>query len=285
MNRSLTGTEANLVVYFRCDEGTGSTLSDSAPASPNVIGTLTGNTAFVFPGVVPFPWPGVSCDSGAGACQTCIAVNGQLDSNTPVLLQSLGFFSPPSLCSPPRPCPGTDPDTAGQPVPTASHSFLNSSTNNLCITAQLHFGCTNPLTYTLGAVAYLGANSPGDPCVNYLGDCGFDGSQPFSFNVPAGASFTVLVSARATNIVCDTYTLELFGAPCPPPLLAISRESAPSRVRLDWSTAYPGWTAQGAPNVIGTYSDLGLVPAILNGRYVLTNLPAPSSGFFRLRQP
>ncbi|HXJ44824.1 MAG TPA: LamG-like jellyroll fold domain-containing protein, partial [Bryobacteraceae bacterium] len=50
MTISLTGAEANLVTYFRCDEGAGSVLGDSASTSPNPIGRLTNGVAFVFPG-------------------------------------------------------------------------------------------------------------------------------------------------------------------------------------------------------------------------------------------
>ena len=47
MNRSLTGTEAGLVVYYRCDEGAGTALADSAPANPVNHGTLVNGTAWV----------------------------------------------------------------------------------------------------------------------------------------------------------------------------------------------------------------------------------------------
>src|SRR5262249_22520776 len=67
MTRSLTGTEPNLVTYFRCDEGRGSILTDSAPASPNRNGTLTNGVSFVLSDRGPFTLPGgPACDSGGG---------------------------------------------------------------------------------------------------------------------------------------------------------------------------------------------------------------------------
>jgi len=71
----------------------------------------------------------------------------------------------------------------------------------------------------------------------------------------------------------------------PPPRLAIGREAAPQNVRIHWSTAYPGWIAQSARKVTGTYTKVPLVPIMVNGRFALTNLPATSNGFFRLREP
>ena len=54
MNRSLTGVEPNLVAYYRCDEGSGTTLEDGAPADPNHSGELTNGVVFVPSGVHPF---------------------------------------------------------------------------------------------------------------------------------------------------------------------------------------------------------------------------------------
>ena len=83
-----------------------------------------------------------------------------------------------------------------------------------------------------------------NPCGNYLGDTGADGTQPFSFRVPPKTNFVILVSTRDTNVVCDRYTLELFGLPCPPPALHIAKDTVPNKVLLQWSTASPGFTLQ-----------------------------------------
>jgi autotransporter-associated beta strand protein len=53
MNRSLTGSEPGLVVYYRCDETNGTSLADSAPASPNISGALTNGAASVLSGALP----------------------------------------------------------------------------------------------------------------------------------------------------------------------------------------------------------------------------------------
>ena len=288
MNRSLTGTESGLLVYFRCDEGSGNILTDSAPASPSVTDTLTNGAAFVFPGVVPFPAPGVDCGSGGGACESCLVAGGQFVPNTPALLQSLIFNSEPSICYPAKRCPGVDPDTIGVPVPTIAHSFSNNTTNELCVTAQLHLACASPVPYSLGAVAYLGTNSPSDPSVNYLGDTGFDGTKPFAFRVPAGSNFVILVSARATNILCDTYTVEVLGAPCPPPTLSIVQDSAPNNGRLEWSSAYPDFHLQSVNSLDGaqpySFTNVQAIPVLVAGKFNVTNGTAAPRQFFRLKK-
>jgi hypothetical protein len=53
LNRSLTGTELGLLLYYRCNETNGVSLADSAPASPNNSGTLLNGVASVLSGALP----------------------------------------------------------------------------------------------------------------------------------------------------------------------------------------------------------------------------------------
>lgn len=53
LNRSLTGTEPGLVLYYRCEETNSAPLVDSAPASPNPGGTLLNGVASVLSGALP----------------------------------------------------------------------------------------------------------------------------------------------------------------------------------------------------------------------------------------
>jgi len=272
------------VTYFRCDEGGGSVLTDSAPASPNPSGALANGAEFVLSDRGPFTIPGgPACDSGGGACESCFVVSGTFTTNTPTLSGPLDATGSPSLCSPARSCPG--PFVLPLLVPFIQHTFTNTSGAQACVTAQLRFDCPAAPGSGLHVAAYLGFVDTNDPCLNYLGDSGGDGTAAFSFLAPAGSNIVILVTQRAENVGCDNYTLELFGLSCPPPVLTIAREAAPQRVRVDWSTAYPGWAAQSAINVNGTYTNVPLPPVILNGRYALTNLPATNNAFFRLHGP
>jgi autotransporter-associated beta strand protein len=53
LNRSLTGAESALVAYYRCNEKSGTSLADSAPAPPNNSGVLNSGAAFVLSGALP----------------------------------------------------------------------------------------------------------------------------------------------------------------------------------------------------------------------------------------
>lgn len=227
-----------------------------------------------------------ACQRTTGGCESCFTVSGQFTTNRPPLLRSLNFIGGPSLCFPPKRCPETNVFTDRVAVPYLTHTFTNSTTNELCLTARLRPACLVPATNALAAVAYLGGNDPHDPCVNYLGDTGADGTQPFSFRVPPMTNFMLLVNARATNVVCPNYTLEVFGLPCPPPTLHIARDATPDKVLLQWSTANPGFTLQSAgafgASSADVFSNRLESVGIANGRYTVTNASTQPRQFYRL---
>src|SRR5262249_48627697 len=90
MTHSLTGTEPGLITYFRCDEGGGGVLTDSASATPNPSGALANGVEFVLSDRGPFTSPdGPACDSGGGECESCFVASGIFTTNTPTLLSPL----------------------------------------------------------------------------------------------------------------------------------------------------------------------------------------------------
>jgi autotransporter-associated beta strand protein len=227
---------------------------------------------------------GEDCTHPTGGCESCFVVSGQFTTNTPALARPLNFIGGPSTCFPLKRCPEMTNGNLKTPVPYITHMFTNSSTNEVCVTAQLRFGCAGAPTNVLGAIAYLGTNDYHDPCVNYLGDTGVDGTQPFSFRVPAATNFIVLVSARATNAVCDTYSMELFGLPCPPPSLRIAKGASASEVLLQWSSAYPDYRLQAtnACHSPGPFGDVTIPPVLVDGLYTVTNSAPGPRTFYRL---
>jgi hypothetical protein len=128
---------------------------------------------------------------------------------------------------------------------------------------------------------------PSNPATNYLGDIG-QGGPPyptFSFQVPPDTNFTLVVTAQAINLVCNNCTLQLFGLPCPPPVLAITNDTIPATVRVHWSTAFPGFTAQQSGTTIkGTFTNIIQSPVILNSRYSITNIHVVTNQFYRLKK-
>jgi autotransporter-associated beta strand protein len=231
------------------------------------------------------PVAGLDCTHPTGPCQSCTVVSGQFTPGSPLMVQPLYFVGAPSLCYPAKLCPGPDPGSNLPPVRYVTHSFTNSTTNMLCVTANLQFNCPAAPTNALGVAAYLGNFDPNQPCSGYLGDLGQGGPPylPFSFQVPPASSFVIVVDARTTNLVCDSYAVELFGLLCPAPTLAIERAPIPGTVSLDWSSAYPGWTAQQEGRLGTSFVDIAQAPTIVAGRYSITNIRTITNEFYRLR--
>jgi len=286
MSRSLAGTEPGLVTYFRCDEGSGSTLTDLAPASPNRNGTLTAGAAFVFPGVVPFG--DIDC-RGGGACESCFVVSGQFDTNALETVRRLTATGLPSVCDPPKPCPGFD-EFPDAPVRHVLHHFTNNTPNELCVTAQLRYDCPGTPPGSVGVAAYLGEFRINQPCSSFLGDDGASGppAPPFSFRVPPQTNFILVVTARTTNLLCDAYALELFGLPCPPPTLHIVRDNVPDKVLLQWSSAYPGFRLESTTSLNGPdlqpFTTIGMPPVLSGGKFAVTNAMVAPRQFYRLEK-
>jgi autotransporter-associated beta strand protein len=232
------------------------------------------------------PVSGNDCSHPTGPCDSCNVVAGAFTTNTPATALPLYFVGAPSICYPPKSYPGTNPAPLIVATPYLTHSFTNATTNLLGVTALLNFNCPAAPTNALGVAAYLGQFNASNPANGYLGDIG-QGGPPypaFSFQVPPGTNFTIVVMAQ-TNLLCDSYSLELFGLPCPPPVLAIQPEATPAKVRVHWSSAYPGYTAQQSGRLVGAaFTNVIQSPVILNSRYSLTNLPALTNQFYRLKK-
>jgi hypothetical protein len=214
-------------------------------------------------------------------------VSGQFAPNAP---QSARFLSPGGLrsaCDPPKPCPGFLESTVS-PLRYVLHHFTNSTAAELCVTAQMRIGCPNPLPSAFGVAAYAGEFLSNQPCANYLGDDGAFGAvpPPFSFRVPPRTNFLIVVTALTGEPVCENYTLELFGLPCPPPRLDIAKDTTPEKVRLQWSSAYPDYRLQSVNALAGAgalpFAPVPSAPVLLNGKYTHSNEIAAPRQFFRL---
>jgi hypothetical protein len=85
------------------------------------------------------------------------------------------------------------------------------------------------------------------------------------------------------RLLCDRYTLELFGLPCPPPTLHIAKQA--TNALLHWSSAYPDYRLQIVNSLNGTpppFLFASNAPALLNGGYIVTNALTGPHQFFRL---
>jgi hypothetical protein len=61
--------------------------------------------------------------------------------------------------------------------------------------------------------AYLGTYNPANVCQNYVADLGASPPPPgtYSFTVPAGATFVVVVNETTPGGGCAAYTLDVTG--------------------------------------------------------------------------
>lgn len=234
-----------------------------------------------------------TCSDGGGECESCLAsVAGTLTGSSPTLAERMTRNGVSSGCGNPKDCPGTT--FGANPFHYSIHEFTNNGPAT-CVTVMLNVPCAAS-TNQLHSSAYLTSFNPSDLCANYLGDSGTsvaDGSLGYSFQVGAGAKFVVVVNETnpsGPNQGCGDYTLDLYGLPCPPPVLDIARTDTANRVRLSWSTAYPGYVLRGRNNFnnippqIFTDGDFGFTDPIniINGRYVLTNTVPGSLRFYEL---
>ena len=142
------------------------------------------------------------------------ATSGQ---QTGRLLNGLGNIT----CGSSNPCSLNTPDGSRT---FDAYTFVNPGATACVTVAFTMTGCS--LGQAMQFSARLGSFDPANPCSNYLGDggAGFSGASDnsFSFNVPAGQNFVVVVNendpAGATGCA---YTLTITGiscevVPCPP---------------------------------------------------------------------
>jgi hypothetical protein len=137
------------------------------------------------------------------ACQDVlcddIVVNGSLGLGSPDFPSVSGQQTPARLfrdgiastCAAPKACPG--PFGAGS-FTFDAYTFTNESSDTQCVTVQYrpNVGCG----VNAHAIVYLNSFSPTNLCLNYLADVGSSDDLDFSFEVPAGANFVVVIAAN-----------------------------------------------------------------------------------------
>jgi hypothetical protein len=137
------------------------------------------------------------------------------------------------------------------------------------------------------AVAYLNYYDTNNVCLDYLADTGY--SPPilnsFSFQVPAGATFVVVVNESYGGSGCPAYKLIVSGLPCPRPVVAI--DPLPNKVRLHWPTWAGGYLLDASTNAaLTSWNVVTNEPIAAGGSLTVTNnTPAPPTKFYRLRKP
>jgi hypothetical protein len=230
-----------------------------------------------------------ACPDGGGQCVNCFgSIPGTLQSDIVInrpLLRNL-----PTVCGSTSVCPGfVHPPGSYRYV---VHTFTNLQPSDACVTVALGVSCPQlgGNTNQLQATAFLTA-APANVCSYYLGDTGrgiAGNASSFSFTVSAGAVFSVLVTEVGSMRGCDTYTLDVYGLPCPPPRLNIARGPDPTKVRLSWSSGYPAFHLQRTPSIDRPpplpFSDVLAPPLVIGSDYMVTGVADANDEYFRLKK-
>jgi len=145
-------------------------------------------------------------------------INGRLGSGSPdypsvsgVQLGRLNRNGVASACNAPKTCQLAT-STGGRAYDT--YTFKNNGSNQICATVTLTLPQQIGANYQ--ANSYLGSFDPNNICANYLADPGVSSatlSQPivYSHNVPAGASFVVVVQTTNPGEIDGSYQLKVEG--------------------------------------------------------------------------
>jgi hypothetical protein len=158
-----------------------------------------------------------------GADQTIPA--NVLDANDPTQPDRLGRDGQPSGCGG-KACPG-----GGFPGTKRfqTFNFTNNSAAAACFTVTINAALGG--AGDIESAAYLGTYDPTNLCLNYLGDSGISGlgtsvgSATYSFTVPGGANFVVVVNTTGTIPASSEFSGTVSGfvddtagsGPCPTP--------------------------------------------------------------------
>jgi hypothetical protein len=152
-----------------------------------------------------------------------VTENGSLGPGDSVQDGRMGRDANPSSCILPKGCPGVfvgPPTSVGTPRFFDSYTFTNPATSPACFTVSVTPNCVGaPTDGQIFSAAYLNnyIPSPGtQECMNYLGDLGASpvngGTGSYSFNVPGGQDFVVVVNAvNAATTTCSSYSINVSG--------------------------------------------------------------------------
>lgn len=232
----------------------------------------------------------VATSCGTAPSQT---VNNSTDTTKQTTNGRLGRANPPSSCSAAKACPGA---LGSGPRAYNFNTFTNGPGPS-CVTVNP----TSPSGASqLVAAAYLGAFDPTNLCANYLADQGAS-LQPFSFNVPANATFTVVVFESANATGGTAYSLQVSGLSAAPPAgtgacaAAITTQAVPTTATVGASVADTATLTGTSPTGSITFRLYGatdttcggtpifnsVVPVNGNGTYSSASFPINQPGTYR----
>lgn len=142
------------------------------------------------------------------ATATPCVISGSITMSDGNQLGRLNSLLVASTCSSPRPCPGILDNFVRH---YDAYTYANATGSTVCITVDLTNSCLNDVL--IQSAAYLGSFDPTNLCANYLADIGpsTPGIDSYSFNVPPGATYVIVVNELVPNLGCTSYQLSVQG--------------------------------------------------------------------------
>ncbi len=227
------------------------------------------------------------CPPGGGECEQCGGPIVASINNTDLLETGrLTRDTTNSECALAKACPGLF-DIV--PRHYDAHTFTNIGAAS-CVTVTLTAGCGSAGNAVFSA-AYLGSFNPGSLCLNYAADAGesiAQGSESYSFIVPAKTNFVVVVHELNQNSGCTNYSLQVNGFECPQALAIAPDPSNAGNVIVKWSTSAVGYDLLATNSLNGPpsgFTPVGPAPVVLGSKYTVTNTASGSARFYKLRKP
>jgi HYR domain len=183
--------------------GAGGAFSFTVPAGAvftlvlHEVGTLPGCSSYSFTtsGLVDCNQPLL--------CSSPTTLTGSITMSDPTQTGRLVRDDPGSTCATSQTCSPQD----STPRHYDSYTFTNATGPTTCVTVTVNaMTCIN--AQFLHAVAYLNSFDPSNVCTNYLADIGGspNPTKSFSFNVPAGASFVLVINEVDPGAGCASYS-------------------------------------------------------------------------------
>ena len=188
-----------------------STGTNSTPFKIQTADSFACGTEIAFDLTLTFPNGGKTLHITVPTCTG--GANGTIPPSTLTSSDStqadrMGRDGTPSTCDG-KVCPGGI-GTPGTRFFKTFGPFTNSAGVPACMTVTINAATGVPNTGDIESAAYLGTYDPTNLCLNYLGDSGVSGlggpgpgpvlgTASYSFAVPAGASFVVVVNTTGTT--------------------------------------------------------------------------------------
>jgi len=195
----------------------------------------------VLRGIFVFLCAAITCLLPAAASAAPITVTGQVTTSDPVSTGRPANTGSVSTCAA---APAT-PATGSGPYNYDAYTFQNASaTTATCVTVTVSHPCNAALN-AIEVIAYLGTFDPTAPTANLIGQFGFGFCGPtveaMSFNLPAGATFQIVVfglegESSPYTMVVDGTGEGVIRVPTAVTLRTVAASSTSRGVLVRWRT-------------------------------------------------